>query len=80
MTMDQVRPVFIVAAFFLLAACETQSPPPAPAASGADTVLDAQYAAKGKAKPMSGTEGSRIYDEYLENIGKPLAREPNASP
>ena len=60
-----------------LAACaEPRTPPQGP--SRAEAVLDAQYAAQGKTKPMRANEANRIYEEYLKSIGKPIDMEPNA--
>lgn len=60
-----------VAAFLALAlaACQSASPPP-DIKSRTETVLDAQYAATGKPKPMQAAEADRIYEEYLEGIGE----------
>lgn len=64
-----------------LAACaEPRTPPPPEGPSRAEAVLDAQYAAQGKPKPMRASEANRIYEEYLESIGKPINMEPNAAP
>jgi len=38
--------------------------------SRAKAVLDAQYAAEGRQPPMQSAEADRIYDAYLESIGK----------
>ena len=54
-----------------LAACAgphaTSVPPPE---SRAKAVLDGQYAAEGRQPPMQAAEAERIYDAYLESIGK----------
>lgn len=42
----------------------------APPESRTKAVLDAQYAAKGPKPPMQSVEADRIYDTYIENIGK----------
>ena len=44
-----------------------QLPPPP---SRARAVLDAQYAAQGKMPPMQAEEADRIYEGYLESVGK----------
>lgn len=60
----------------LLASCaeprDTSAPPPE---SRAKAVLDAQYAAEGHQPPMQSAEAERIYDAYLESIGKNSKRE-----
>lgn len=38
--------------------------------SRAGNVLDAQYAAEGRQPPMQSAEADRIYDAYLESLGK----------
>jgi hypothetical protein len=60
----------------LLASCaeprDTSAPPPA---SRAKAVLDAQYAAEGRQPPMQSAEAERIYNAYLESIGKKLEKD-----
>ncbi|MBX3495164.1 MAG: hypothetical protein KF769_02885 [Parvibaculum sp.] len=61
------------AAFLALALTACQSPPLSPppdVKSRTETVLDAQYAASGKPKPMQAAEADRIYEEYLKSIGE----------
>ncbi|MDZ4380995.1 MAG: hypothetical protein U0942_06605 [Parvibaculum sp.] len=59
----------------LLASCaeprDTSAPPPE---SRAKAVLDAQYAAEGHQPPMQSAEAERIYNAYLESIGKKLEK------
>lgn len=55
----------------LSGAC-TNSHEPAAEESRAKQVLDAQYAARSEPQPMQASEADRIYENYLENIGKPL--------
>jgi len=61
------------AAFLALALTACQSPPLSPppdVKSRTETVLDAQFAASEKPKPMQAAEADRIYEEYLESIGE----------
>ncbi|MEX0839718.1 MAG: hypothetical protein WD034_09300 [Parvibaculum sp.] len=53
----------------VLAACQTLTSPPDEKLR-TETVLDAQYAAVGKPKPMHADEADRIYEEYLKGIGE----------
>lgn len=54
-----------------LGACvERKAPQAELGPSRAEAVLDAQYAAKGKSKPMQAAEADEIYKKYIESIGK----------
>lgn len=66
----QLAPVLALLPMLMLAACET--PDEGIVESRARAVLDAQYAAEGKTPPMQAEEADRIYENYLENIGKPM--------
>lgn len=59
-----------VPAFAALAGCADTTAPEVAGPSRAQAVLDAQYAAKGKPKPMQAAEADRIYEEYLKSIGE----------
>ena len=63
-------PVLVLLPLLMLAACE--SPDEGIVESRARAVLDAQYAADGKTPPMQAEEADRIYENYLDNIGKPM--------
>ncbi|MBA4208263.1 MAG: hypothetical protein C0454_01905 [Parvibaculum sp.] len=63
-------PVLALLPLLMLAACE--SPDEGIVESRARAVLDAQYAADGKTPPMQAEEADRIYENYLDNIGKPM--------
>ncbi|PKQ08458.1 MAG: hypothetical protein CVT73_07155 [Alphaproteobacteria bacterium HGW-Alphaproteobacteria-12] len=54
----------------LTACAEPRDAAVAPPESRAKAVLDAQYAAEGRQPPMQSAEADRIYDAYLESIGK----------
>lgn len=60
-----------IAALLALGGCAN---PPAPETeetrSRTQSILDAQYAAKGKPKPMQASEADRIHEEYLKSIGE----------
>lgn len=60
---------------FCLVACAM--PPPPQDSTQVEQVMKAQLAAaapsKGEAHAMSGAEAERIYTNYLDGIGKPLA-------
>lgn len=75
------RVAAISAAFPLLAlgACAGTTAPVPSDPSRAEIVLDAQYAAKEKPKPMQASEADRIYEEYIGNIGKSQATEKTSS-
>ncbi|MEP2828711.1 hypothetical protein [Parvibaculum sp.] len=60
-----------ILAVLSLAACTSQNNASIePPGSRAEAVLDAQYAAEGRQPPMQSAEADRIYDAYLEGIGK----------
>ncbi|MEQ8268697.1 MAG: hypothetical protein RH982_16005 [Parvibaculum sp.] len=61
---------FAVSFLAALSGCAETKAPEAASPSRAEAVLDAQYAAKGKPKPMQADEADRIYEEYLKSIGE----------
>jgi len=69
--------VLVLALVGLAAACTRPHDPGIE--SRTKQVLDAQYAAKGKAKPMQASEADKIYENYLESIGEPLETDDSVS-
>lgn len=68
---DGFAVAFTVLGLASLAACaEPRDAAVVPPESRAKAVLDAQYAAEGPQPPMQSAEAERIYDAYLESIGK----------
>lgn len=53
--------------FGAAAIADEAAPPP----SAYRTVMDAQYAARQQPTPMRPEEALRIYENYLQSIGKP---------
>ncbi len=46
--------------------------PEKPAPQGYEAVMQAQYAARQPPAPMRPEEAQKIYDTYLQSIGRPL--------
>lgn len=72
MMTDCIRMPFALVLFPLLAITACASPDEGIVESRAKAVLDAQYAATGKTSPMQADEADRIYENYLDSIGKPV--------
>lgn len=67
-----IKTRFALLLFPLLGTAACASPDEPIVESRAKAVLEAQYAATEKTSPMQADEADRIYENYLDSIGKPV--------